>query len=307
VSIAFLCSILYHLKIERHILYIQAKLPLMSNLLKTLGDDWHNPHPYWRLIESLLPASPYIEEIEKCLTGIYVEGHYDYKLYKNTNKYTLYDTDIEQSEMTKKNLEMDMKRESESLEKLCKKMEELQEFLNGVEGYGQALEEDEEEEEVEVAHTHVSRQEKGRQPKALGGKDAAKAKKLEEQKKMLLAKSTKSAMATCQQKLLDMQQEIEKQELMSKLYKGYREADWFYQASMRKIVLKYASSNDLETLIREVDRLLTDYKAMRQRVAPKESCRGEGTGLCETHLLPLYVTKRTEKGVPLVWKCDINC
>ena len=39
----------------------------MSNLLHTLAHDWHNPHPYWKVIEAVAPTSPYKQKIEDIL------------------------------------------------------------------------------------------------------------------------------------------------------------------------------------------------------------------------------------------------
>jgi hypothetical protein len=279
----------------------------MSNLLKTLGDDWHHPHPYWKLIQSVVPSSNHIEEIEKCLTSIYVEGHYDYKLYKNTTKHTIYDLDISKAEMMKKEVEDSMKRESDSLEKLCKKMEELQKFLDGVESDKEEEEEEEEEEEITVKARGLQ-QEKGKQAQTqpLTGKETERAKKLDLQKKMHLAKSTKTLMANAQQKLFDLQKESEKHDLLIRLYSGYRDSDFYYQSAMKKIVLEYESSQDLEKLIHDIDMFLTEYKKMRKRVAPPIPCQGEGKNLCEAHLLPLGPTKWTEKGIPCAFACDIE-
>jgi len=286
-------------------MYFRYKVQLpMSNLLKTLGDDWHAPHPYLKLIQTVVPTSSNVEDIENYLTQVYVEEHYDYKLYKNPSKHTVYDHDIDRSEVLKKKVQEEMKRESETLEKLCKKMEELQQFLDGIEGYGEALEDDAEEEEEIV---QAPRQEKGKQPKAqvLSGKEAVKAKKLEEQRQMKLAKSTKSSMATCQQRLLDLQEEAEKHDLLIRLYTGYRNADWYWQTIMKKIVANYSVSKDIETLIRDIDVGLTEYKRMRKRSAPNEPCKGEGEGLCQTHLLPLHTIRWSEKGVSIAFACNV--
>lgn len=273
----------------------------MSNLLHTLADDWHNPHPYWKVIETVAPETRYKQKIEDILLGIYVDDHHGKKLYRTPTKHTLYDMDIDRCEFDIKKLEAEMKREEDTLKKLCTKMEELQTFLDGTNE-----EEEEEEEEAEEEVHQIPKQEKGRQPKAISGKEAEKQKKLEEQKNLRLAKSTKSAMATSQEKLIDIQKKCETLETKKFLYTEYRKADWFYQDSMKKIVEKYDKSQDFEMLIQDINKMYGEYEGLKRRVAPKVPCEGEGKDLCKVHYLPLFATKYTEKGVPYVFKCSLS-
>lgn len=271
----------------------------MSNLLHTLADDWHKPHPYYNLIESVVPTSPYKFKIEDILLGIYVDEHHGKKLYRTPAKHTLYDMDIDKCEFDKKRLEGEMKREGDTLEKLCKKMEDLQKFLDGTDG-----DDDEEEEEEEEEVHHGVKQEKGKEIKAMTGKQAEKQKKLEEQKNLRLAKSTKSAMATSQQKLMDMQKEHDTIERKRSVYTEYRKADWLYQAEMKKIILKYDKSQDVESLIRDIQAVYEHYQTLRKRAAPDQPCEGEGNDLCKVHFLPLFATKHTEKGIAYAFQCN---
>ena len=277
----------------------------MSNLLHTLADDWHKPNPYYKLIESVVPSSPYKFKIEDILLGIYVDEHHGKKLYRNSSKYTLYDMDIERAEFDIKKLKADMKREEDNLEKLCKKMEELQKFLDGTEDQEEEEEEEEEEEQEEVSHRGL-KLEKSRQPKTMSGKEAEKQKKLEEQKNLRLAKSTKSAMATCQEKLMDMGEKFEILEKKKYLYTEYRKADWFYQDSMKQIVLKYDKSQDIVILIQDINTMYDEYQRLKKRVTPREPCQGEGKDLCKIHYLPLYLTVLSNEGFKHVWKCHAS-
>lgn len=273
----------------------------MSNLLHTLAHDWHNPHPYWKVIEAVAPTSPYKQNIEDILLSIYVDDHHGKKLYRTPMKHTLYDMDIDKAEFDIKKLEAEIKREEDAFEKLCKKMEEVQKFLDGTD----EEEEEEGEEEEEETH-HGIKQEKGRQPKAISGKEAEKQKKLEEQKNLRLAKSTKSAMATCQEKLMDMREKCDTLQKKKYLYTEYRKADWFYQDSMKKIVLKYEKSQDIQVLIQDIHKMYDEYQALKKRVAPMEPCQGERKDLCKIHYLPLCLTVLSNEGFKHVWKCDMS-
>jgi hypothetical protein len=274
------------------------------DLLTKLGDDWHSPHVYAKLILSVLPDTKNLEEIEHCLTGIYVDSHYDYKLYKNTSKYTVYDLEIDMCEHKKKEVLEKQKREEEAFETLCKKLQEIQVQLP--EHAATMVDEEEEEEEEEEVVIHKSQLSKGAQPKTKEGQTSKAAMLAEKAKIQKLQKqytTTKSCMATSQEKLMTLQNEADELDLKSIVYKGYQQANWYYLSTMRTIVLSYEKTKDITELIKRLDTMLNEYNAMRRRVAPHGVCSGEDK-LCKTHYLSLVPMKYVEKdGRPYDFRC----
>lgn len=278
----------------------------MTDLLKTLGDDWHSSHVYAKLILSVIPDTKNLEDIEHCLTGIYVDSHYDYKLYKNTSKYTIYDNELDKCIYWKKELEDQYKRETEAFENLLQKMKDIQaelpEHATTVEN-----EDDEEDdgEETDVFE-HKSQQAKGAQLKPKQGQTSKAAMLAEKAKIQKLQKqfiTMKSCMASSQDKLVSLQKELDELETKSIVYKGYQQANWYYLTASRNIVLQYEKNKDIQELIKRLDNMLTVYNDMRRRVAPQGLCSGEKE-LCRTHYLPLVPMKFREKeGTPYDFRC----
>jgi hypothetical protein len=281
----------------------QVLASLMSNLLQSLAENWHNPHPYWKYVDHVVPSSSYKFGIENILLSICNDEHYDFKLYKSTSKHTLFDNEIDRYEYLIKKLQEEKKHEEELFEKLCKKMEELQGEVPQTE-ITTNQEEEEEEEEEEVVDL-APQKTKGAQPKAKVSKESPRTTQANLKHQIMLAKSTKSSMATSQQKLMDITAELDLMESRLNLYREYQKIDLYRSAALRKFVLEYEKQKNLETLIRQLDELLQDYFAMRIRVAPKEPCSGEPKALCKSHHLPLYVLKYTEKGDPSVVQCTV--
>ena len=278
----------------------------MSDILITLGDDWHNPHPYAGFISSILPGLSFnlIVEIEKFLLRVYEAQHYEFKTFKDKSKATIYDLDISRAENQINTLKGDQKKEEEGFERLCKKLQDTiqeqrkQGFIKD-ENYEQEEEEEEEEEEVDYNI------EKDVQVKQKNSKEEAKKRRELEVKLATAVKSTQTAMATVQQKLIDYQKEIENLEKKKKYYEHYKDASWYYQGASRKLVLEYEQKRDLEALVKGFHDVLSYYIMLRRRYVPSDPCKGEGKSLCETHLLPLSCTKWSEKGDPIVWKCAL--
>jgi hypothetical protein len=234
-----------------------------------------------------------------------VDSHYNYKLYKSKSKYTIYDTELDKSEFHKKEVELQQKREEEAFENLGKKLKEIQaELPDHRDGLVEDEEEEEEEEDDEVV-VHKSQQPKGAQPKAKDGK-MSKAGMLAEKEKMLKLQkqfaTIKTCMATSQDKLVNLQKELDELDTKILVYKGYQQANWYYLDHMRTIVLSYEKTNDIHELIRSLDTLHSEYNALRRRAAPKGVCSGE-RNLCGTHYLPLSPQKFTEKGEPYNFRC----
>lgn len=277
----------------------------MTDLLTKLGDDWHTPHVYAKLILSVVPNTTHLEEIEHCLTGIYVDSHYDFKLYKNTSKYTVYDSEIDKCVFRKKELEDQYKRESEAFDNLIKKMKEIQAQLPE---HAEAVDEEdnEEEDEEEDVYEHKSQQAKGAQPKAKEGinsKAAMLAEKAKQQKLQKQFVTTKTCMASSQDKLVNLQKEIDEVDIKTTVYKGYQQANWYYLVAARNTVLHYEKNKDIQELIQRLDSMLMEYEFMRRRVAPKGLCTGEDQ-LCGTHYLPLVPMKYKEKdNSPYDFRC----
>ena len=278
----------------------------MTDLLTKLGDDWHTPHVYAKLILSVVPNTTHLQDIEHCLTGIYVDSHYDYKLYKSKSKYTLYDNELDKCEFQKRDIEKQQKREEEAFENLVKKMKEIQAELPE---HADTLVEDEEEEEEteeEEVVVHKSQQSKGTQPKAKDGKTSKAAMLAEKEKRLKLQKqftTTKTCMATSQEKLMHLQQDLDEAETKIRIYKGYQQANWYYLDTMRSIVISYETNKDIQELIHQLEKLLVSYDGMRRRVAPPDVCTGE-KAMCQTHYLPLVPMKYREKdNSPYDFRC----
>lgn len=256
----------------------------MSNLLKQLGDDWHQSHPYEKLVLSVVPSSPYVKEIEDTLISIYVDSHYGYKAYKSATQSSVYDRDIDIWTAQKKTIDTDMKKEEDILEKLSQKFAELQKFLDP-----SAQEEEEEEEDEEEEELVAVPKERGKE-RILSQVNKASVKSKREQEKQMAkqAKITQANMATAQEKLLSLQKEKEELEKKILYYGHYRDASLGFSNSMKRIVQSFERTQDLETLVKEVADLHAYYDMIRRRYVPQDRCKGSAKGLCETHYLPLY-------------------
>jgi hypothetical protein len=283
----------------------------MTSILKKLGDNWHVSCPYEKLILSVLPTTKYVREIEDCLISVYVEEHYDFKKYKTPVKYSIYDTELDRCKDTIQELQDDMKKEEETLNKLTKKFEELECSL----GRGPSdNDEEEDEEEEDSGDDSIALSKGGKQDAKMSiqvvGKNAkqalreAKEEKLRKEKQV---KATKSNMAVCQEKLVSMQKEIEMLEKKISYYNYYREADLGYQATIKKLIQTYEKDNDVSKLIQGLDDMLTYYHMIRRRYIPtaNQGCSGL-TGLCESHLLPLKAVKYSERGEILSSRCSLH-
>lgn len=266
-------------------------LPPMSNLLKTLGDDWHADHVYRPLIDKVVPTSENKKAIELALIEIYVAEHYDFKTFRSSGSNTIYDDDIEICKAVKKETEDALKREEETFRKLLEKFQQLE--------TPEPLKEEEGEEEEEEDLVEVNRKGKGQ-------KMCKRSLKAEEQHKQMLAKGAKSSMASSQQKLMELNEYIQQLDKKAEYFTHYQKAARYYQRSMKATVESYASTKDVDALIKELDSLISYYEMMMRRNVPDDSCDGVVPGLCTTHLLPLHAVKYTSKGEPDVVKCKIS-
>lgn len=253
-----------------------------NSLLQRLGGDWHAINPYIPLIESVVPNTKYALDIQDVLYGLYVDEHNNFKQSKGVSKDSLYSDEALFSEGKVKTLQEEMKKEEKILETLAKKFEEVQEYLVHT---SNGSDDGEEEDDYMAAP-----QERGKgnmiktKAKKLSPQEAAKI--LQEKKNVMIARSTKTAMATSQQKLLDFQHDIEKLEKKKTYYEHYHFALYGRQCGMKKLVLAYEKDRDIKALIQGIDELLTYYYIMRGRYVPSDKCEGDYNGLCGTHLLP---------------------
>ena len=272
----------------------------MTDLLKRLGDNWHNDHPYLGIIEDVVPSCPHALTIEQKLIEVYVEEHNNFKLYKNTTGFTLYDSEIENCKAEKKNLEQEREKEEERFKKLIEKFKKLNPPESGSDQDNQEEEEEEEEEEV-VEEKDVVVKAKGK-----GQQVCKRTLKKEEERKKGLVAGIKSSMATSQGKLMEIGERIEELDKICEYYAHYSYATRGFVLSMRKLALAYSETKDVAALIKGLAELIPYYEHMMRRYVPTEPCEGEKKGLCGTHLLPLHCTIYPNQGYKHVWKCAVS-
>lgn len=268
-----------------------------NSLLHRLGDNWHAVSPYLPLIEKVVPQSKYQAEIQDVLYTLYVDEHYNFKQSKHVSKDTLYSNEVEVAQEKMNQLEEEMVKEEKILQTLSQKFELVQDFLVYT---SNDLDEDDNDDDYVDANAHHEKG-KGNMIKAkVKGKKLSpqeEAKIMEEKKKATTARNTKMAMATSQQKLLDMQQEFEHLEKKKKYYQHYHYASYGRQCGMKRLVLAYEKDKDLITLIQGLDELLDYFHMMFRRYIPPSACDGTYHGLCASHYLPFSAPARySEKG-----------
>ncbi len=273
----------------------------MSELLRKLGDDWHASNVYEKMILAVLPTTKHKDRIQDYLYRIYVDSHYDYKIWRQPSPGTLYDADIDLFIGTKKALEEKYAKEEDTFKKLCEKFQSL----GGNEGEGDHAEGEEEEEEDEEEVVEVQSQKDTKVMTKGSRKGALQQAKEKERLRQVQLKQTKANMATTQQNLIDIQKEIETLDTKIEYYGHYQYADRGLSLSLRKIILEYANTLDDETLIRQLDDLIDYHEMIRSRYVPKDPCRG-GKGLCGTHYLPLFATKWSKDGEVLAAQCCVS-
>lgn len=275
----------------------------MSKLLKQLGDDWHQSHPYEKLIQSVVPSTQYAKEIEDSLISIYVASHYDYKVYKTPTNHSVYDVDIDIWKYRQKEIAKESKKEEETLEKLGKKFAELQKFLDPSLQKEEAEEEEEEEEEAQVELPS----EKGKQRiVAQVNKVSLKSKKEQEKQTAKEAKITQANMARSQDNLLSLQKETEELAKKIEYYEHYHFASLGFSRTMKRIVHSFEETQDLKVLIQELADLHAYYDMIRRRYVSQDKCKGSGKGLCETHYLPLSTPVLAEQKEGWLVRCALH-
>jgi hypothetical protein len=267
-----------------------------------LSDDvnWHNDHPYLSTIREVVPTSRWSLDIEKCLLQIWVQKHYDYKLYANKDTSTFFDLDVETLKAKKSLLDEEFKKEEAIYNGILAKLESCGQCVDAQEESSSS----EEQEEVPDVH-----QRNGKQEARIKGGQASKlaVNTIKEKKKRdaLQAKTLKSSLASSQQKLIEIKTQAETFDAKRDCYIIYQAASHFYQKEMRRIVLSYKNSPDDVKLIQDLDTLLDSYTTKMHQGIPTGSCKGSGD-LCEAHFLPLRVTRRSKAYEPEEVKCSIH-
>jgi hypothetical protein len=265
----------------------------MTSLLKTLGDDWHNPHPYVKLIHTVLPEADLeeAEAIEKRLLQVYEDEHYDFKSLKQHKPIqTTFETEIEIATTKKKHLQDDVRREEDRFTKLLEKFKEH--------GAPEIISEEEKEDEEEDEEEATDVKQNGR-----GQKACRRTLKAEVVRQAKLVQGIKTSMASSQVRLMELNEDVEKLTKLIEYYQHYTSATKYYLRSMKELTLSYADTKDVTALIKGIQDMLSYYEMMMRRYVPMESCLGERKGLCETHLLPLHDTVYAKDNFRHVLKC----
>lgn len=269
----------------------------MTDILKTLGDDWHAEHPYMGLIQKVLPSCPHALAIEQKLLEVYVEQHNGFKLYKNMTGHTMFDTEIETMTAQKAKYEEERKKEEERFNKLLEKLKEQ----SIPESSTEEEEEKEKEEEEEQEDDEVVVKQKGK-----GQQACRRTLKKEADRQKSLVTSIKSSMASSQVRLMELGEEIEKLEKICEYYRHYSNASRNYAHSIRKIALAYSENKDVPALIKGLSEAIPYYEHMMRRYVPSGCCSGKEGTLCETHLLPIELYRNPVTGFRDVAKCRVS-
>lgn len=251
---------------------------------------WIDERPLEEIIQTTIPNKHFDALVEDILLRIEVDSHFHYKLYKNTNNVTIYDTDINIYTVKLKQLEKDYKNEEGKFQHLCESYGEL--AVHDTENTGSHEEVDVKEdieEDVEEEDNNV-------EDRLVGQKDFTAVKKkaptTKELKKILLQiKTLKSQMASSQQKLIELQKDITTLETKLEAYKHYQYADRIYFSFMRKLILLFEQNKDNEFLKKGIYCILQYRDMMRKRYVSKAPCEENDEQYCTTHFLPIIENK----------------
>ncbi len=267
----------------------------MTDILKRLGDDWHNPNPYVKLIEGILPSSECCQEIQNALLRVYEEEHFEFRSLKGYRKIeTIYDNEIDSTEFRMQQLEEDIKKEDQRYKVFLEKFKKMEMPENSLETEDDEEEEEEEEEEDDM---QADQKRKGVQ------KACKRSIKAEEMRKIQLAKGIKSSMASSQQKMIDLGNELELLQKKCEYYKHYQYASRCYISGYRKALREYSETKDVVQLVKNLDDVVSYYRMMMRRYVPNEPCRGEENTDCKVHLLPLTRAYNRASGFHDIFKC----
>ncbi len=268
----------------------------MSELLQQLGDDWHHPAPYLQIVDETIPDSQYKKNVHDYLVKLYCDSFSNFKNYDRPFRDTMYDNEIDSCLRKKEALEKRYKQEEESFEKLCGKFAELGGHAKET-GEDNTSEEEEENTYLEEDRYQGAAPQKDVTVKQKGGpKETPKQKKEREKREAALLETTKNAMATVQQSMMDIVKEIDLLDLKMEAYKHYQYADLAFSNEMRKHVLAYKQEKNITNLIQDLDKTFAYYNMIRKRYVSKAPCQGGSKELCKSHFLPLYPTKFLKNG-----------
>lgn len=242
----------------------------MSTTLKSFGDDWHNPHPYEKLILSILPSLPYklVDEIEHHLLSVYQAEHYGFKIFKDSSTQNLHDIEVSRWEEKVKSAEAELQKELDLIQNLRNRLEEKyqEQHKNGFSTDGDFQEISCSEEDYEM--NEYSSQKDIRISNVKQTKQQAKAetKKKKELEKHL-ASSVKNMQASLQSYLLnykELQEELKSLELQKKQCEQERNASVYFQNTLRKLVLEYEQTKEVEALIIGIKNIITKRAELLQ-------------------------------------------
>lgn len=238
--------------------------------LKKLGDDWHNPHPFEKLIKSIVPNASYtlMAEIERYLLAVYEAEHYGFKVYKDKSNQNIYDLDVQRYEEKLKLAKSDLKKEKDLLVNLSKKLEETiqEQRRNGfVCDYDsiQDQEEDDEDNDIYKGEKDVRISNNTKTKKNSKG-EVNKRKQLEVQLATAV-KNMYSSMETSKQKLGEYEEEVEMLEKKKEEFEKFRNASLYFQEALRRVVLKYEENKNLENLVCGIKDSLSQYNSQLKK------------------------------------------
>jgi len=267
-----------------------------STLLPNLS--WHDDRPFEEIVRKEIPESSYRFKVEDYLMHLWVDEQYDFHLYrKQQTDDTLYDYTIMDwtSELTKAKEEF--KKEELLFEKLAKKFEEQGAPSEEVVDEKSNASSGEEEVSNDIApDTKV---------KGKVAKECKRSLKKKQAHEAMLAKSIKSSMASSQQKLMDLQKEMDDLETKIAVYENYKQISLEKSRTLHALVRQYSSTQDRVALIRGLETMVSqEDKQLRSRIS-KEKCSGDLEGLCEKHYLPLSCARYSATGLVQEMKCRL--
>jgi delta 1-pyrroline-5-carboxylate dehydrogenase len=261
--------------------------------------NWHIERPFLDIVQTSIPTSPFKQKVEDYLLHLWVDEQYDFHLFRNSKIYTIYDTELDIMECKKKQLEADQKKEEENFKKLLNKLKE-----QGTASKESASEKEEEaEEEEDKGSKDFNANQK--QKKGKGSQPSRRTLAKNEKHKAMLVKGIKTSLATSQENLIEIQEELEMLQKKSEAYCMFQHADRLMQKDMRDLVKSYEETHDRNNLIQGLEKIVAEHDKLMRRAVPTENCSGEHKGLCNTHYLPLRVTKYNNSGYPEEVKCRL--
>ncbi len=254
-------------------------------LYPKMPHTWIDERPLEEIIQTTVPHPRFDALVDDVLLRIDIDAQFQYKLYKNTNNVTIYDTDIIILTAKLKQLERDYKEEDTRFQKLCESYGEL--AVHDTENTGSSNTEEEEEEELEDNNV---------EDKLVGQKDFIAVKKTaahgkELQKILLQIKQIKAQMADRQQKLMNIQGEITILQTNIEAFQHYQYADRIYFSFMRKLILLFEKNKDQDFLKKGIYCILQYRDMMRKRYVSKEPCEVNDKNYCSNHFLPIIENK----------------